>query len=62
MTASLNGPQQKQQPVSHIRSANTASSHLESRNDGDILIYNRIPKTGSTSLMSVAYELQSALR
>ena len=32
-------------------------NHLKSEEKTEVLIYNRIPKTGSTSFMNVAYEL-----
>ena len=35
----------------------SSSSIISSREPSQVLIYNRVPKTGSTSLMNVAYEL-----
>ena len=35
----------------------SSSSIISSKEPSQVLIYNRVPKTGSTSLMNVAYEL-----
>ena len=40
-----------------ISSTQNAPALLQRTKQNSVLIYNRVPKTGSTSLMNVAYEL-----